>query len=350
MRFGAYDGVQRFGASRRVWRAWRRTARIAGFARFLRYAPLYVCPKTYDERRRRRNPRLRRHERSRRRSRHRRSDPGARCHRSWPRTTASRCSRTCPATSRSRPLAEKSTIYAIKPDGTPSAMASFYDENREEVPLEYVSQYLKDAAVAGEDPRFYEHGGVDIAGTVRGALDDGRRRQHAGRFVDHAAVREERAREQRHGEGEDRGRAHRRLGAAHRDLDRPQAQGDALRDHPREEVLEGRDPARLPEHRRVRRHRLRRADRRAVLLQDERARPHAAAGGKPHRDREQPREVPPRLPRERDERRRDRCQRRGRAVRGQQGPPRLHPRRDAQRDEDHAGGVRRRRSRRPCSP
>ena len=69
------------------------------------------------------------------------------------------------------PLAQKSTIYAITPAGTPSAMASFYDENREEVALEYVSQYLKDAAVAGEDPRFFEHGGVDIAGTVRGALN-----------------------------------------------------------------------------------------------------------------------------------------------------------------------------------
>lgn len=68
-------------------------------------------------------------------------------------------------------LAQKSTIYAIKPDGNPSPMASFYDENREEVALDYVSQYLKDAAVAGEDPRFFEHGGVDIAGTVRGALN-----------------------------------------------------------------------------------------------------------------------------------------------------------------------------------
>ncbi|MFD6053606.1 transglycosylase domain-containing protein [Agromyces sp. NPDC060279] len=68
------------------------------------------------------------------------------------------------------PLAQKSTIYALKPDGTPSAMAYFYDDNREEVAFDYMSQYLKDAAVAGEDPRFYEHGGVDVVGTVRGAL------------------------------------------------------------------------------------------------------------------------------------------------------------------------------------
>ncbi|WP_067948799.1 transglycosylase domain-containing protein [Agromyces sp. NDB4Y10] len=66
-------------------------------------------------------------------------------------------------------LAEKSTIYAMV-DGRPSAMASFFDENREEVAWDYISQYLKDAAIAGEDPRFYDHGGVDIQGTVRGAL------------------------------------------------------------------------------------------------------------------------------------------------------------------------------------
>lgn len=67
-------------------------------------------------------------------------------------------------------LAQKSTIYALNPDGTPGPLAFFYDDNREEVEFSYISQYLKDAAVAGEDPRFYDHGGVDIAGTVRGAL------------------------------------------------------------------------------------------------------------------------------------------------------------------------------------
>src|SRR5215218_7623887 len=45
-------------------------------------------------------------------------------------------------------------------------------ENREEVPWEAISQYVKDAAVAGEDPRFYEHGGIDIQGTVRAALNE----------------------------------------------------------------------------------------------------------------------------------------------------------------------------------
>lgn len=67
-------------------------------------------------------------------------------------------------------LSEKTDIYANLPDGSPYPLASFFDENREEVGWDQISQYAKDAAVAGEDPRFYEHGGVDIQGTVRGAL------------------------------------------------------------------------------------------------------------------------------------------------------------------------------------
>ncbi|UIP57917.1 Biosynthetic peptidoglycan transglycosylase [Agromyces marinus] len=67
-------------------------------------------------------------------------------------------------------LSQKSTLRAKNADGEWTPLASFFDENREEVAWDYISQYLKDAAVAGEDPRFYEHGGVDIQGTVRGAL------------------------------------------------------------------------------------------------------------------------------------------------------------------------------------
>ena len=45
-----------------------------------------------------------------------------------------------------------------------------------------------------------------------------------------------------------------------------QAPGDALRDRPRAEVLQERDPAGLPQHRRLRRRQLRRRRRRAILL------------------------------------------------------------------------------------
>lgn len=65
------------------------------------------------------------------------------------------------------PLSQKSNIYAVNSDGSPVLLASFYDQNRVEVGWTQVSQFVKDAAVAGEDPRYYEHGGIDAQGTVR---------------------------------------------------------------------------------------------------------------------------------------------------------------------------------------
>jgi membrane peptidoglycan carboxypeptidase len=68
------------------------------------------------------------------------------------------------------PLAQRSNIYATNSDGSPVLLATLYDQNRVEVGWDDIGQNVKDAAVAGEDPRFYEHGGVDLQGTVRGAV------------------------------------------------------------------------------------------------------------------------------------------------------------------------------------
>ncbi|MFF1633445.1 transglycosylase domain-containing protein [Leifsonia sp. NPDC058248] len=66
-------------------------------------------------------------------------------------------------------LAQPTTIYAKK--GTQDvALATFYAQNRLPVTFDKMSQAAKDAAIAGEDPRFYSHGGVDIQGTIRGVL------------------------------------------------------------------------------------------------------------------------------------------------------------------------------------
>ncbi|MBM7505101.1 transglycosylase domain-containing protein [Agromyces aurantiacus] len=66
-------------------------------------------------------------------------------------------------------LSEKSNIYATRSDGSVALLASFYDQNRVEVGWDQINQYVKDAAIAGEDPRFYEHSGVDLQGTLRAA-------------------------------------------------------------------------------------------------------------------------------------------------------------------------------------
>jgi len=52
-------------------------------------------------------------------------------------------------------------------DSTGQPMAWLYNQRRYPVSNEQISQHMKDAIVAIEDHRFYEHDGVDIQGTVR---------------------------------------------------------------------------------------------------------------------------------------------------------------------------------------
>lgn len=70
-----------------------------------------------------------------------------------------------------RPInsSEASTIYAQR-DGRPVELATFYHENRVEVPFEEISPNIIDAVLATEDPRFYEHAGVDVLSLVRATL------------------------------------------------------------------------------------------------------------------------------------------------------------------------------------
>jgi membrane peptidoglycan carboxypeptidase len=46
-------------------------------------------------------------------------------------------------------------------------ITTFYDENRRDVPLAEVAPVMKQAMVAAEDTRFYEHHGVDVKGVAR---------------------------------------------------------------------------------------------------------------------------------------------------------------------------------------
>lgn len=68
-------------------------------------------------------------------------------------------------------LAQPSTLYAKK-GKKKVKIADFYAQNRQMVGWDAISQYVKDAAVAAEDPRFYSHGGVDILGVGRAALGE----------------------------------------------------------------------------------------------------------------------------------------------------------------------------------
>src|SRR5512145_1919893 len=68
-----------------------------------------------------------------------------------------------PADLTAEPLAERTRLVAR--DG--SVLATFYDENRVNVDLEDVSPIMQKAIIAIEDYRFYDHGALDLKGTLR---------------------------------------------------------------------------------------------------------------------------------------------------------------------------------------
>ena len=51
-------------------------------------------------------------------------------------------------------------------------LAYFYEENRQDVPLDDISQTMRDAVIAIEDYRFYEHGALDVQGTLRALVNN----------------------------------------------------------------------------------------------------------------------------------------------------------------------------------
>ena len=71
-------------------------------------------------------------------------------------------------------LPERNTIWAaFSGEGNVDGyypIATVYNQNRQEVPYDEISQFVLDATVDGEDSRFFEHGGVDIASVIRAGL------------------------------------------------------------------------------------------------------------------------------------------------------------------------------------
>ena len=66
------------------------------------------------------------------------------------------------------PLSEQSRILAA--DGT--LIATPYDENRVIVPLAQIAPIMRQAQIAIEDSRFYEHGGIDLQGVGRALISN----------------------------------------------------------------------------------------------------------------------------------------------------------------------------------
>lgn len=56
--------------------------------------------------------------------------------------------------------------------GQYEVLTRFYDQNRSPVEFDEVAPVMYDAILSSEDPRFYEHGGVDLIGTTRAIVSN----------------------------------------------------------------------------------------------------------------------------------------------------------------------------------
>ncbi|MGT2425388.1 transglycosylase domain-containing protein [Amnibacterium kyonggiense] len=68
-------------------------------------------------------------------------------------------------------LQQKTRIYAKK-GGKDVLLASFYVQNRESITWDDVPASVKNATLGAEDPRFYDHGGVDPMGIVSALVNN----------------------------------------------------------------------------------------------------------------------------------------------------------------------------------
>ncbi|MGX1702941.1 transglycosylase domain-containing protein [Microbacterium sp. NPDC055357] len=66
-----------------------------------------------------------------------------------------------------------STLIVTNPEtGEEQEFAKFYDQNRSPVEFNEVATVFYDAILSSEDPRYYQHGGVDLIGTTRAVLSN----------------------------------------------------------------------------------------------------------------------------------------------------------------------------------
>ncbi|MFC7497022.1 MULTISPECIES: penicillin-binding protein [unclassified Nocardioides] len=71
-----------------------------------------------------------------------------------------------PAELETDPLPQRTRLL----DADGNTIATFYDENRVNVSLDQISRTMVEAIVAIEDSRFYEHGALDLKGTLRALI------------------------------------------------------------------------------------------------------------------------------------------------------------------------------------
>jgi membrane peptidoglycan carboxypeptidase len=66
-----------------------------------------------------------------------------------------------------------SNFYATDPStGQPVLLATFLEQDRTPVAYDQIASVMYDAILSSEDPRYYDHGGVDVIGTTRAVLSN----------------------------------------------------------------------------------------------------------------------------------------------------------------------------------
>ncbi len=65
-----------------------------------------------------------------------------------------------------QPLAQRSRVF----DASGNLLATFFEQNRVDIPLASIAPVMQNALLASEDARFYKHGPIDLQGTSRAAL------------------------------------------------------------------------------------------------------------------------------------------------------------------------------------
>ena len=66
-----------------------------------------------------------------------------------------------------------SNFYATDPaTGQPSLLTQFLEQDRTPVAFDQINPVMYDALLSSEDPRYYQHGGIDLIGTTRALLSN----------------------------------------------------------------------------------------------------------------------------------------------------------------------------------
>lgn len=73
-----------------------------------------------------------------------------------------------PLTLEDQPNAQTTRLLAANGE----LIAYFYNENRQDVPLDEIAPIMQDALLSIEDARFYEHGALDLKGTLRALVNN----------------------------------------------------------------------------------------------------------------------------------------------------------------------------------